>query len=262
MRTYKLNDKDLPVGFCSLIYGRTGVGKTNSLASLISPIAIINTEPRDPRRTLSENPLVKGKNITIIEFDNYDDTMEGLNLMNSECERGKFKFKSLGFDSLTFSQSFFKIEIEDSRYEKETELVTDTKKSRYDTLVDKFRIERSDWGSLGSMMKRLTFMLNKISKYSIYVVATASLTEYPSYSKELEAAPAFQGVDYSSVFAGYFDFIGLVEVNKPNAYPPIVKFVSDGTFLAKSCSAKINEKGGKGILDFEKIIKLFKQEEA
>ena len=265
MREYTLDSKE-EIGTCVLIYGEPAAGKTGALITLPDPLCIISVEPRDPRRTLNSVASamdidIKKKKITILEPDSFDEALEYLNTLDEEYRAGEGKFKSIAFDSLTFEQSKFRQDLEDSRYEKETNLVKDTKKSRYKTLVDRFRLEYNDWSGLGSMMMRLTYVLNRISRYGVYTVATATLMQYPKWDRELSAAPAFKGSEYGSVFSGYFDFIGLVRKQEgKEPYPPIVSFVSDGDFMAKSCSHTLNKKGGKGVLDFGKILKVIESE--
>jgi len=253
MKIYKMDNSFNPAesGTCFLIYGDTGVGKTRSFTTLPDPILIINTEPRDPRVTLQGS--VK-KNITIWEMDGFLEIIATLDGLLADYERGEKKFKSVCFDSVSFIQSDLKTELEDLRFEKETKLIDKTNKSRYNTLVDKFRIEQGDWGSLASMLKRITWQLNRLSKFGVIVVATATLAEYPSYNRDLVAAPFFEGKSYPAVMKGYFDFIGFVTpgINKP--YPPNVSFISDGSFMSKSSSEKLNNIGGKGELNFTKIL--------
>lgn len=248
MRIYTFSDETGKGGAAILIYGEPGSGKTHSLGTLPDPILVITTEPRDPRLVLK---YAKNKKIEFAECDNFDELMSYLNELYDTYLNGKGKYKSVCLDSLSFEQTVFKLQLEDSRYDMSLQ-----EKKRESTLIDRFKIERADWGGLGSMMKRLTWLLNRISKFGVYVVATATVIEYPRYNKELTAAPAFQGMDFSTVFNAYFDFIGFVQKNEPNPYPPIIRFISDGSFMAKSCSERLNAKGGKGLLDFEKIIKV------
>ncbi len=264
MKEYGMTDQG-EIGNCFLIYGETGSGKTGSFITLPDPTLIISREPRDPRRTLHSVAKamkidIKTMKIDIKEPEGFDETIQLLDAVNSKYDAGKGEYKSICFDSLSFEQSRYKIEMEDSRYEKETELVKDSSKSRYETLVDRFRIERADWGSLGSMMKRITYLLNRISRHGVAVVATSTLIEHPKWDREISAAPAFQGVDYGSVFTGYFDFIGLVKKQEQDPYPPVVHFISDGSFVAKNCSTSLTEKGGKGVLDFRKILKAIEKD--
>ena len=246
MRKYSNRDS-IDFSGCFLIYGKPGVGKTYSMLTLPEPILCIVTEPRDPRVTLGK----EDKDIYFIEPETFDECMDLLNDIESKAKSGKLKYKSVVFDSLSFIQSKFKTDLEDSRFEDSL-----SEKKRRDTLIDRFRIERNDWGSLSSMMKRLTWILNRISKFDTIVVATATVVEYPSWDRDLTAAPSFQGVEFSSLIQGYFDFIGLVIPGSSKPYPPKVIFVSDGNFIAKSCSKILNDKGGKGILDFNKILSI------
>jgi len=250
MREYSIEDAQ-EAGNTFLIYGKPGVGKTYALGTLPDPILVIITEPRDPRRVLRANPDAFGKKITFREYESFDEIMEALNSLYEDYKSGKHDYNSICFDSLSFEQSKFKLDLEDSRFDLALE-----EKKREDTLVDRFRIERGDWGALSSMMKRLTWLLNRLSKFGVNIVATATVVEYPSWNKELVAAPSFQGLEFPSVAAGYFDFIALLtEKSGSSPYPPIAHFVSDGTFLAKSCSPTITERKS-GPLNFKKILEV------
>jgi len=257
MKETVVDDKALEdAGLCVLIYGKVGVGKTESLLTLRDPLLIISTEPKDIKRTIKQALKRRGeknRKITIWEFEKFDEYMQSLDALVEKYENGGRPFRSIGFDTLSFAQSKFKLDLEDDRFDLRLE-----QERRRDSLIDRFRMERGDWGGLGSMMVRLTALLNRISKYGVIVVATAGLMEYPSWNKLLEAAPAFQGIDYPRVMAGFFDLVGLVEPNPKNPdypYPPIVRFVSDGSFVARNCSDALGKKG-RGVLDFEKILKV------
>lgn len=250
----KYSNAELPenLGSCWLLYSKPGVGKTYSFGSLPAPILVIVSEPRDPRRTLNY-PLARNKKIDFVEFDTFNEYMDLLDELYQKYENGIKPYKSICLDSLSFLQAKFKMDFEDDRF-----IDALQEKKRSNLLIDKFRIEKADWGGLGSAMKRITAMLNKFSKQGVQVVATATLTENPSWNRDLTAAPAFQG-EFVQVLNGYFDFIGMVSLNKDGGspYPPIVNFVSpEEDFVAKSCSNALNEKGGRGILDFEKILEL------
>lgn len=257
MREYTAKDKTKNLGACFLIYGETNVGKTTSFDTLPEPILVIVTEPRDPRLVLSHTT----KDFTFREYDTFDEYLEALDTLNREYEGGKCKFASICFDSLSFFQSKLKADVEDARFDKDSTPVLVSDKRKKNTLVDRFRMERPDWGALGSMMKRLTWLLNRLSKYGVIVVATAVTVEYPTWDRELVAAPAFQGIDYGSVFNSYFDFIGYVRKGHPKPYPPVVSFVSksDEPFICKSSSRALNDKGGTGILNFEKILAVIRR---
>lgn len=250
----KYSNSELPenLGSCFLLYGKPGIGKTYSFGSLPEPILVIVSEPRDPRRTLNY-PEARDKKIDFVEFETFNEYMDLLDELYQKYEKGVRPYKSICLDSLSFSQATLKMDFEDDRF-----IDALQEKKRSNLLIDKFRIEKADWGGLGSAMKRMTAMLNKFSKQGVQVVATATLTENPSWNRDLTAAPAFQG-EFVQVLNGFFDFIGLVTANgdTTSPYPPIVSFISpEQDFVAKSCSNALNEKGGKCILDFKEILKL------
>jgi len=249
MKEYSFKDVGNQKGATFLIYGKPGVGKTFSLGTLPEPIHIIVTEPRDPRVSLLP---FKNKDMTFAEVGDFDDAIAYLAKLNSGADEGKLRYKSIAFDSLSFIQSRIKLDMEDARFAAGVK-----KERREDLLVDRFRIEVGDWGGISSAMKRITYLLNQLSKYGIVVVVTATLSEFPSWNKELVAAPSFLGREFPAVINGYFDFIGLVEEGPTEPYPPVISFISkDGSFMAKSCSIGLNKTGGRGTLDFEKILKV------
>lgn len=250
------NQSDKIIGSCFLIYGITGVGKTRSIETLPDPICDYVTEPRDPRVVLNTEKA-KSKKITFKEFDEFDEYMEDLNMLLEMYIKGEHPFNSVVFDSLSFIQGQFKLDFEDDRYE-----MALGEKKREDNLVDRFRIEKADWGGMGSMMKRLTIMLNKISKFGVIVLATAIENEDPHYDRNLNIGPSFMGKEFPQALHGYFDYIGRVtpKDNTFNPYPPNIEFISNGEFMAKLCSDKlreklINRKSTKIPLDFEKILR-------
>jgi len=248
-------------GMCFLIYGAFGVGKTDSLGTLPDPIFYIGTEPRDPRIVLKRH---KEKEFSWRFPESFDETIELLSLIETSTKAGKFKFRSVAFDSLSFTQGSYKLDLEDDRY---TERVR-TEKAR-EGLIDRFRIDEADWGAVGSIMKRITSSLNRLSQYGIIVVATATEMQSPRWNRELVAAPAFQGREYPMLVNGYFDFIGYVErswwieekEDTKIIHPATVSFVSppDEPYVAKSCSIKLSLHG-KGPLDFQKILSAIREE--
>jgi hypothetical protein len=236
-RTYNNEEPPNNIGGCFLLYGITGVGKTKSLRTLPDPILDYVTEPRDPRRVLSDLISVQ-KKWDFREFDAFDEYMEDLSSVVEQYMKGERPFKSVAFDSLGFIQGQFKLDFEDDRFD-----MSLSEKKRDDNLVDRFRIEKQDWGGLGSMMKRLTILLNKLSKFGVIVVATAIENEDPKYDRDLNIGPSFMGKDFPQALHGYFDFIGRVTPKKgDNPFPPDVSFISDGAFMAKLCSDKLRQK--------------------
>ena len=257
---------DLPIGKSFLLYSEPGVGKTSSLVTLAEhlgkPIKVYYAEKRNPLQPmLASYPELK-KTISTIKFsrfDTFDGYLDDANALLKRYEDGERPFAALGFDSLTFSQQLFKSDMEDDRFQ---DRLSENKRS--DLLIDRFRVEMSDWGGLGSMMKRLTKILQTFScDYGLPLVCMATLSEFIKYSSgDATTGPSFQGKDYADSFTGYFDFIGKVQQsdkdNKP--YPPHVFFKSeDGDFVAKSVSRSLNEKQverGYLPMDFRVLLKL------
>lgn len=260
MKETKITNEVLTdAGFCAEIYGEIGCGKTTSLLDLPDPLLLISVEAKDIKRTIKEymdRNGQKSRKIKVWEdFKSFDEMINKLNDLSAEYEAGKKPFNSIGFDSLSFNQQVFKIEMEDSRYKDRLE-----SKKRVDTMIDKFRMEQADWGGIKSSMIRLTRLLNSFAKYhGVYVVATSGMTEYPKWDKSLEAAPNFEG-GYSSISAGFFDLVGFVQKDKSKPdypYPPMISFVGD-EFVTRCCSDKLI-KNKKGPLHWGKIISVLER---
>lgn len=256
MRTYK-NEEITTVGFCALVYGPPDYGKTYSASTLPEPIAFINNESKDPRLVLGAT----GKKIDYYEPDDFYDEMELIQGWIEQAKEGKFPYKSVFKDGLTFTQSQYKLKLEDDRYEARV-----LKKEARPGLIDRFRMDQADWGTANSMMIRNTSLLNKLSKFGIIVVCTAISQENPKWDMELACAPALQGREYASVIQGYFDLIGLIvepwRVLEDGAVrPPIVSFASeDGRFLARVTGERL-AKRSRGVLDWSKIAKILTQKD-
>lgn len=238
-------------GACFLIYGYPESGKTHALGTLEEPIAIVVREPRDPRRVLSWCK----KSIKFYEPESFDESEELYHKMEKKAKEGTLPFKSIADDSLSFLQTTFKMTLEDNRFQAQL----DKDKVR-DGLIDRFALSEADWGPMGSTMQRITAALNRLSKYGIITVATATVMERPRWNRNLSYAPAFAGRQYGTTFNGYFDFIGFitegVKIYPDRVVPPTVSFVSpEEDYVAKCCNLKLAQKGSGG-LNFEKILKV------
>jgi hypothetical protein len=253
---------DTPVneGVCICAYGPIGVGKTEALLTLPDRLMIISNEPKDIKRTLRsglKRRKEEDRKIKVItdlgDFDSYVSYLAGLRQLFLD---GKRPCDSLGFDTISFVSSEFKTDIEDDRFKKD--FAADQK--RKNLLVDRFRFEIPDWGSIASMMKRATWLLNKLSTYGVNVVANAGMIEYPSYNRALEAAPNFQGKEYASIMAGFFDLVGIVRKNPktPTGFPPTIAFTSaDDSYVCRNCHERTAGDAGKPV-DYSKIIAAIK----
>lgn len=252
------------LGACILEYADTDAGKTMSALTLEDPVCFINTQAKDPR--INHLQVKHGKTIyyyNVKENDSFDDVMIDLNKWLTQFNEGKRPWKSLFFDDLTFGQSNIRHEVEDDRHS--ARMLENEDKTATRGLTDRFRFEKPDWGSIGSMMSRLTFLLNKFSQYGVVVVATAiARHDYPKYGGGVKTAPSLVGMDYSQLLQGYFDFIGyIIEPWKldeeMNVVLPRISFHSeDQTFMARCNSIdllKMN-KMKPAPLDFTRIMKV------
>lgn len=256
MRQYNNEDVGVPLGKSILYYAPPGYGKTYAFQTLPGPIAVIVNEPRDPRIVLKDAK----EQIDFFEPDSFDEEIDLLNGWIEQGKEGKLIYKSVCKDGMTFVQGQYRMNLEDDRYGYRLE-----KEEARNGLLDRFRIDKQDWQPLSSMMQRETYLLNKLSKFGIIVVATALVQENPKWDSSLQAAPALQG-QFSQLVSGYFDFIGFVteswyQDGDGKIHPPRVSFHSeDRSYIAKTCSNNLVPPPGKKSmeLDFSKILKLIR----
>lgn len=257
---YNLTNDDNKSGFAFLIYAKTGVGKSGSLATCEGNVLAYNAEDKDLGVVLKDVRQITGKSnpVRVKGFDTFDEYEADLNALHARYAAGERPYNLIFFDGFTFLQSNFKMDFEDSRFDKSVE-----DKKREDTLVDRFRIEQADWGGLTSAMQRITKVLVSFTIYGVNVIATAQEMDNPKYNREMEVGPAFVGKGYGQVMPGYWHYIGWVTPGPKQVngfYLPQVRFVTDGTFIARSSSVRLNEKlaqsGGVAPLDWHKIFKV------
>ena len=248
------------LGGCFLIYGDSDSGKTTSFITLEDPALHINTQAKDARTVHQQ--FKHNKKLSYVSPEGFDDLMESENRWVEQAKEGKFPFKSVMLDDLTFSQSNFRHELEDDRHGARE--LDDEKKTGIRGLTDRFRFEKPDWRSIGSMMSRITYLLNQFSKFGIVVVATAIAThDFPKYGGGVKTAPNIEGFDYTRLLHGYFDFIGYIIDpfhfdEEMNPVPPRISFHSpDGTYMARCNSLELAKKGP-APLDFTKIMKVIR----
>lgn len=257
---YTLTNDVNKSGHAFLVYGKTGVGKSGSLATCDGNILAINAEDKDLGVILSDVRQVIGKSnpVRIVGFETFDEYENFLNNLHAEYATGNKPYDLIFFDGFTFLQSNFKMDFEDSRFDKSVD-----DKKREDTMVDRFRIEQADWGGLTSAMQRITKILVSFTVYGVNIIATAQEQENPKYNRDVEVGPAFVGKGYGQIMPGYWHYIGWVTPGASQVngfYMPVVKFVSDGSFIGRSSSVRLNEKlaasGGYAPLDWSKILRV------
>lgn len=263
---YTLTNDVNKSGHAFLVYGKTGVGKSGSLATCDGNLLAYNAEDKDLGVILSDVRQVTGKNnpVRIKGFDTFDEYEGDMNELHARYAAGERPYDLIFFDGFTFLQSNFKMDFEDSRFDLGlTEKDSKGEFKRTDTIADRFRIEQGDWGGLASAMCRITKVLVSFTVYGVNVIATAQEMEYPKYNRNVEVGPAFVGKGYGQVMPGYWHYIGHVVPGSTQVngfYMPVVRFVSDGSFIGRSSSVRLNEKlaasGGYAPLDWNKILRV------
>lgn len=238
-------------GRFGLIYSpEPGVGKSTScIDSLPEPILCFYVEDRDPNTSLEA--IGKDVDVTFICPESQDELIDSLYKIEKEIQDGKFKYKSILFDSLSYWMNVVLLSTaEDQTYDAEIF-------RRRRSLVDKVRADEAVYGSLASHMNRICKALKIISQRGITVICIAQGMESPKWNRELAVAPNFIGQKFNRDLKSHFDLIGIVEtrVDKGNnaVYPPLIRFASpDGSFMAKWCGKPL--KNPSGLLDFSKIL--------
>ena len=262
------------IGMCGLGYGDTDSGKTVSALTLPDPILFVNTEKKNPKTVHAQ--FSHNKRIAYRSPESFDDLMDHLDqwifakkedMVNPRPDKPRFPFASIFLDGLTFTQSGFRHQLEDDRYGAralENEEKTDAR-----GLTDRFRFEKPDWGSIGSMMSRMTGLLNTFSQLGIIVICTAIAShDSPKYAGGTKTAPSLVGMDYTRLLHGYFDLIGYIvrpfrieidpETKTKIIKKPVISFHSDDdSYMARSSSLELIRKGP-APLDWTKIISVLR----
>lgn len=170
--------------------------------------------------------------VTFICPEDQDDLMKSLAKIETEIKEGKFKYKSIMFDSGSYWMNVNLLStMEDETYEAEI-----FKRRR--ALVDKVRADEAVYGGLASHMNRICKAFKRITQQGIIVVMLAQGMEDPKWNRDLAVAPNFIGKKFNRDLKSHFDLIGLVHTRTNEEgkimYPPLVSFQShDGSFMAK-----------------------------
>ncbi len=260
-------------GSCILIHSVTGGGKTYSAVTLPDPILFMNKEPKSPievhKAIIGQDGwfvLPNGKKIQYFEPESFDDEMEFVNKLIINAKASKCPYLSLFNDGLTFTQSNYKQALEDDRYE--ARLIDESEKTTRRGMVDRFRFERPDWGTIASMMSRQSKVYNQLSKLGVVVIATAISVEAPSYARAMSYAPGLQGREFGMLLHGFFSYIGFViqpyELRADGTeILPKISFVptsdSFGNSYMARCSSESLAKKGPAPLNWEKILKVIRE---
>ena len=232
-----------------MVYGPTGVGKTTSLLqTVLDPILYIQTEPRSLKPSLD----AEGRPNLDIDVAVYE---EWAGLIEFVANPKNFeRHRTIIVDSYSHLMSVgLSSEIEDQAFE-----ARDAKEKMVKPLASQTKLSQEGYGALSSLMFRLTAALGKLSRTGKVVIVTALLQESPKWNRELAAAPALKGREFTVNMPGFFDLIGLVEPRTDGdgkiIYPPRVRFQSpDDSFVAKFTGAGSKTQGP---LDISKILSL------
>jgi len=238
-----------------LIYSAWGVGKTFSLGTLPGKTMIVLAELKNINRVLG---WAKGKYklypLAVIEdgetrHRTYDEFMDQMNQWLIQAQNGKKPFDNLAIDSLSELQSIYGEKVEDDTFERRLEEKDKTERMFRRPIIERFYKPRDSYIPLNSVMKRTTKMFQRFNWYGINVICTSGIAD--NIDEWTIKEPFLIGKEYPSLLSGYFDFVGYVTPGK-NVYPPVVQFVSDGTFKAKCGDTRLAKSGG-GELNWEKI---------
>lgn len=235
----------------ALIYGEPGVGKTvSTLLTAPKPIIYYEIDPKPVERTIWG--LSDLKDVEIRHPESFMDIFTEFQ-ENAE-EIIKSGAKTIVIDPLSHLINVILLgEIEDESFR--AGVFGD--KGNLRPLVSMGRTDLAGYGSLASLAKRFCDSFRKFVSEGISVICIALLQENPKWNKDLIAAPAFTGREFPRDFPAYFDLIGLVETRYNEkgeiVYPPLVRFESDGNFLAKWSGPRKGPLSGP--LDWSKILR-------
>lgn len=221
-----------------LIYSPTNCGKTTSIVRTApQPIHCISPEGDTWKSVDAIEALGETVDIHIDMPTSHEDLMDSLNAIILEAKAGKYKYKTLLFDSGTFWMNVkLGIRVEDDR-----------NVGRKGADVGKLSAQSAtDWtevNTVNSQMSRLTALLLELSHCGVMVIMTAQEQINPKWDRELEAGPCFNYKDYNKALKGYFDYIGYAIPNVKNdkvVYPPLLSFSDQQGYLVKWRGAQPN----------------------
>jgi len=230
MKIWKRSEMKDVSGDLMLLYGPAGVGKSvTTIQTAKAPIMYIMVEPRSVEKFV----VASGREDVDIDFAFYEGFEELMEFVNdtSNFER----YNTIVVDSISHLIAIsLSDEILEEGFDK---LDAKSKKAMDKPLTMRAKMSMEGYGTLGGSMLRFTNSISKLSQLGKVVVCLARIEENPKYNKQLSAAPALKGQEYSKHMQGFFDFIGLVESrtdeNGEVVYPPAVSFEGDGSFMCK-----------------------------
>jgi hypothetical protein len=244
----------------ALIYSEPGVGKTlSTIKSAPTKQLYIQGEKRNVKRTLLDNVDMKWleqnvKRMLVTDFMGLLDFLQNPENQEKIIER----YKTIIVDGITYLMNNLLL----SQIEEETaEAEIFDVKSR--PMVNLARTDRTGYGSLAGLMKRLCDALGYIASRDVFVCLIAQLDDVVRWNVDLQAAPAFAGKEFPRDMKAYFDLIGIVIKRYDDegrvVFPPTIRFYStqDENYMAKWTGPNVRNPGGP--LDWSKILTIRKR---
>jgi len=241
MKLQRYSDLPARTGDMMLVYSDPGVGKSvTSLQTADLPILYIMIEGRDVKKFIIAAGREELKtDATFVFYDGFDNLMEFICDESNWVENGVVKYKTCIVDSISH---LIAINLSDEILDESFEASTN-KKSNDKPLTMRAKMSQEGYGTLGGSMLRFTNALSRLSRFGMTVICLARTENNLKYNRSLSTAPALKGQEYSKHFAGFMDFICLLEQRTDKdgrvIYPPAASFESNGSFMAKWTGASV-----------------------
>lgn len=239
-----------------LEYGEPWVGKTYStLASIPRPTLFVPCEGRGDNKRIITKLELTGKDISVLPYDESVTADEIIQFLSSPdaCE----KFNSIFLDGVLFLMG---ITLQD---EVTTQAYSERDGKTKKVLMSKTKMTQEGHGVVNNVMKRIFKALGNRAGEGKVVVCSTHEDTHMRWGDRYVGGPALTGKEVGRMIAGMFDYVGRVSTrfepdgnggikkdkhgNPLIAYPPMVQWESDGSFMAKG--------GGIGVLDINKMLR-------
>lgn len=238
-----------------LIYSsQAGEGKTDSiLRSAPRPIYYIYDEARTWDMSYEPLGLEEGKNIKtyIATKQTNTELLAHLQEIEKLCKEGKFKYKTLAFDSFGYwynSKMVFETIDENIEVGVFAKQLSKDGNHQFKLSADKERLRKEDYGAMPMKMLRVLMALKRISQSGVIVLTTAQCEakeEVDEFVTRKKIVPFLKGNMLLDNLKEHFDFIGYLTPRREKPiegqpyrgrklFPPAIQFDSpDGKFMYK-----------------------------
>ena len=248
-------------GIITLVYGRTGVGKTVcSMAYSPDPVLYLAMEKRDYKHPLRVATETKGKMIKF-QAAHYTDTISFIQILDDiifhpekylyHGKNGDEPFATIIVDSLTH---FVTVDLPEELSAQAEAERRSSKKTTAKELVSMTKMSEESYGAFAAHSVRIVNQLGTLAQeYGMNIVITALTENNPRWGRMYDVAPALAGKAFPKVLPGFCDLIGYIDdryVRVDNgdgtfstklAYPPWIFFESlpDNHFMCKKTGIKL-----------------------